>query len=430
MAATQAFLAAATIAYTVNLLSLRMARGGGDLRNAVRFPPVKLPLLLFCLATINSVLWAEHPYAGGFALRKLVLFLILLLSVNLVVSARHLGWLFRALFGVAALAGLVGAAQFVIQYHEVRQLHHNLVYFYMTVTRTRGFMGHWMNFGGQQMLVFAVLLAYLLLSHGVTGSPPQKEEGQGGGGPQSEHFTNRPSVPSFTRRGIMGANSKGLYWLLMAVVATSIVLSFTRSVWLGCVVAVLYVVARWKPPTLWVVPVLLFVAYLAAPSLIRRRVSQAFHPSQDAAVGVRLEMWSVGMRMVRAHPWTGVGPGDIPLVYNDYLPPGVKPIPGYHDHLHDDLLQMAAERGLPCMISWVWFMLAVGVETLRVRRRLVRLRWVADAAIAAWLAFIAEGIFEFNFGATPVLMVFLFVMSTPFIAEYLENRERGTASTL
>ena len=51
----------------------------------------------------------------------------------------------------------------------------------------------------------------------------------------------------------------------MAVVATSIVLNFTRGVWLGCVVAILYVVARWKPRTLWAIPVLLFVAYLAAP---------------------------------------------------------------------------------------------------------------------------------------------------------------------
>ena len=38
----------------------------------------------------------------------------------------------------------------------------------MTLTRNHGFMGHWMNFGGQQMLVFAALLAFLLLSASVT----------------------------------------------------------------------------------------------------------------------------------------------------------------------------------------------------------------------------------------------------------------------
>jgi O-antigen ligase len=206
----------------------------------------------------------------------------------------------------------------------------------------------------------------------------------------------------------------------MAVVATSVALNFTRGVWLGCVVAAVYIVARWKPRALWAIPVLLAVAYLAAPSLVRRRVSLAFHPKDEPALAIRLEMWGVGLRMIRAHPWAGVGPGNIPLVYTQYLPPGTTPIFGYHAHLHDNFLQMAAERGLPCLAAWVWFMLALGWHTLRIRRRLSSLRWVADAAFAAWLAFIVEGLFEFNFGTSPVLMVFLFLMSTPFVAEHLE----------
>ena len=158
LAASEAFLAAATVAYAVHLLRLRPA---------ISFPPVKLPLLLFCLATVNSMLWSRDAALGGFVLRKLVLFLILLLSVNLVVSARHLGALFRLLFIEAGLAGFVGIAQFVIQYERVRSFRQNVVYIYMTVTRIHGFMGHWMNFGGQQMLVFAALLAFVLLLDGV-----------------------------------------------------------------------------------------------------------------------------------------------------------------------------------------------------------------------------------------------------------------------
>ena len=81
IAASQAFLAAAIVAYITHLLHTH---------SAIRFPPVKLPLLLFCLTTCNSLLWGVQPALGGFAVRKLVLFLILLLSVNLVASARHL----------------------------------------------------------------------------------------------------------------------------------------------------------------------------------------------------------------------------------------------------------------------------------------------------------------------------------------------------
>jgi O-antigen ligase len=393
VAATQAFLAAATVAYLIHLLRLRPALHGAGLRPATSFPPIKLPLLLFCLATVNSLLWAEHPAVGWAAVRKLVLFLILLLSVNLVSSTRHLGALFRGLFLVAALAGLAATAQFVIQYHSVRHLHPDRVYFYMTLTRIHGFMGHWMNFGGQQMLVFAALLAFLLLS--ATGA---------------KSFLAGPN-----RR------NKGLYWLVMGVVATSLVLNLTRSVWLGGLLATLYIMARWKPRTLWAIPVLLAVVFIAAPSLIRRRVSVAFHPSEDPALAIRLEMWGAGLKMVREHPWVGVGPGNIPLVYTQYLPPGTTPMVGYHDHLHDNFLQLAAERGLPCLTAWLWFMLALSWQILRIRRRLSSQRWVADAALAAWLAFFAEGFFEFNFGTSPVLMLFLFVMSTPFIAEHLER---------
>jgi O-antigen ligase len=423
VAVSQAFLAAATVAYLTHLLRSRPT---------ISFPRLKLPLLLFCLTTLNSILWAEHPAGGWVAVRKLVLFLILLLSVNLVASARHLGALFQGLFFVSALAGLVGIVQFVIQYHIVRHFYPERVYYYMTLTRVQGFMGHWMNFGGQQMLVFSALLAFLLLPHGVIPIPQSRERNLAllRGGSRREDQSKIP-LPRLRDRNdtVQDGRGKGLYWLVMAVVATSLVLTFTRGVWLGCVVATLYIVARWKPRTLWVIPVLLVVAYLAAPSMIRRRVSLAFHPTDDSAVAIRLEMWGAGLRMVREHPWVGVGPENIPRVYTQYLPPGTTPIWGYHGHLHDNLLQLAAERGLPCLVAWLWFMLALGWHILRIRGRLSGGRWVADAAFAAWLAFLAEGFFEYNFGTSPVLMVFLFLMSTPFVAEHLESRGQESNAT-
>jgi len=385
LAASQAFLAASTIAYFTHLL-----------RNhpPISFPRIKLPLSLFCLATVNSMLWATEPALGGFVIRKLVLFIVLLLIANLIASHKHLDGIFRGVFFVSALAGLVGIAQFAIQYHTVRRLHPGQVYYFMTLTRIHGFMGHWMNFGGQQMLIFAALLAFLLLA---------PTDGRGGRG-------------------------KGLYWLLMTAIAVSIVLTFTRGVWLGCFVATLYIVMKWKPRALWAIPILLFVVYLAAPSMIRRRVSLAFHPGDDPALAIRLEMWRAGLKMIQAHPWVGVGPDNIQLVYPQYLPPGTTPQVGFHDHLHNNLLQMAAERGLPCLGIWLWFMLALGWHILRIRRGLASQRWVADAVFAAWLAFLAEGFFEFNFGTSPVLLVFLFLMSVPFAAEQIERRAKESSA--
>jgi O-antigen ligase len=179
------------------------------------------------------------------------------------------------------------------------------------------------------------------------------------------------------------------------------------------------------------VPVLMLLAYLASPGFVRKRIYFALHPSQEKALSIRLEMWRVALHMIRAHPWVGVGPNNIVEVYPLYLPPGKSPEVGYHNHFHNDYLQMAAERGLPCLAAWLWLMGALGWYTLKVRRNLRGQRWVADAAFAAWLAMLAEGGFEFNFGSSPVLMMFLLFTALPFAAEQAElpGGEPGASST-
>jgi O-antigen ligase len=140
------------------------------------------------------------------------------------------------------------------------------------------------------------------------------------------------------------------------------------------------------------------------------------HPTEEPALSIRLEMWRVALKMIRAHPWVGVGPNNIEEAYDLYLPKGKTPELGYHSHFHNDFLQFGAERGLPCLAAWVWLMGALGWYTWKLRRQLSAQRWIADASFAAWMAFLVEGCFEFNFGTSPVLMAFLFVTSTPFIA--------------
>ena len=69
-------------------------------------------------------------------------------------------------------------------------------------------------------------------------------------------------------------------------------------------------------------------------------------------------------------------------------------------------------------------MAGLGWEIHRLCRKLTYSRWVAYAALAGWLALVTEGFFEFNFGSTPVLTVFLFLIATPFAAEQIERRQR------
>lgn len=371
IAITQAFLAIAGLLFAAHLLRNR---------SRINFPPIKLPMLLFCVLTVVSVFWATNTSVGWFAVRKLVLFLIILLAVNLIASSRHLVWLWKGLFIESAIVAIIAAGQFFSQFRAVRIEHPHHVYPYMITTRITGLMGDWMNFGGQQMLVFIVLAAFLL-------------------------FALR------TRRA---------WWAVAIIVALSIVLNLTRGVWLGCFFALVYLLWRWKAKWVVALPALAVVIYLFAPRMVHERLWLALHPSRDPALSIRFEMWQAGLNMIKAHPFVGVGPNNIPQVYDLYLPPGRAPKAGFHDHLHDNFIQFAAERGLPCLAAWIWFMAAIIWQMWKVRRRCPARRWLIDGAIAGWVAFVVEGFFEFNFGTSPVLMVFLFVVSTPFVVEQLE----------
>lgn len=385
IAASQLSLTAAALLYFAHLLHAKPTP-------SIRFPPVKLPLAFFCVWTVVSLCFAEFPAAGGFTIRKLTLFLILLLTVNLIVSARHLVFLLKGLFVEAAVAGVVGAAQFARQYRSVRLHHPHKIYLYMTMTRIVGFQGHWMNFGGQQMMLFAVAAAFLLFARG-----------QGAA-----------AMPG-------GDSRWGWLWIAFVLIVLSILLNLTRGVWLGCFVAAIYLIARWRARWLWALPVLIALTLIAGPKMLRHREESVLHPTRDTSLAERFEMWGVGWRMIKKHPWVGVGPDNIPGLYDFYLPPGEPAIVGYHDHLHDNFIQLAAERGLPCLAAWLWLMGAFLWGCVRVRRRFASFAWLADAGIAVWLTLVVEGVFEFNFGSSPVLMVFLFLIAAPFVLESLAD---------
>jgi len=420
------------------------------------FPYLKLPLALFCIFTALAIGWAENPIVGWTVVRKLTLLFIILFTVNLIASRRQLVAIYQIVFVESALAGLLAVVQFITQYRQVRAEHPGKFSYFMTLFRVHGFMGHWMNFGGQQMLVFLALAAYVTLG---LRRPAEHERALEAGEFVDSHFRANNVVevepltpgsvtpaeagvcrPEQPRTHAAGARpflgpppqlSNLVWWLVLAVVAISIILNFTRGVWLGCGVALLYLVARWRARWLWALPALALAAYVASPSLVRDRVQTLFHPSADLSIAVRMEMWHVGLAMMRRHPLTGVGPNNIPEVYLTYLPPGTHSVPAWHEHLHDVYLELGAERGLPCLAAWLWFMGALGWQILRVRGPLERERrqaWIADAAFAAWLAFVAEGFFEFNFGTTPVLILFLFVVSAPFAAERLLANEKPESS--
>jgi O-antigen ligase len=205
--------------------------------------------------------------------------------------------------------------------------------------------------------------------------------------------------------------------LIMPALVVAILVTFTRSVLVGTCVAVVVLVAM-KDFRLVVAIPLVGAAVLAtiiglAPAALTGRVYSIVNV-KDPTNNDRISMLHAGSRIVRDYPLTGVGPDSIKRVYKMYRDPGS--IDWNAPHLHNVPMQIAAERGLPALAVWAWFIVALGVSVLRLFRR-GRHRALAAAAFGAIVAMLAAGMFEYNFGDSEFLMLFLALVTLPFAAE-------------
>jgi O-antigen ligase len=121
-----------------------------------------------------------------------------------------------------------------------------------------------------------------------------------------------------------------------------------------------------------------------------------------------------GAAMIRSRPLTGVGPNMVERVYEIYRDPGA--VEKVNPHLHNVPVQIAAERGLPALGVWVWFIVSATAALVALRRR-SRHPSLTAAGLAAIAAMLAAGLFEYNFGDSEFLMLFLVLITLPLAAE-------------
>jgi O-antigen ligase len=100
-------------------------------------------------------------------------------------------------------------------------------------------------------------------------------------------------------------------------------------------------------------------------------------------------------------------------LYADFRGPDA--VEKINPHLHNVPLQIAAERGLPALAMWLWFVVAL-IRDLAIRFRRGENAFLTAAAIACVTALLTAGLFEYNFGDSEVLMLFLIVITLPAAA--------------
>ncbi len=193
-------------------------------------------------------------------------------------------------------------------------------------------------------------------------------------------------------------------WMIApaAIVSFALLLTFTRSVWLGWLVAIFAVLllnrSAW---ILYAVTVLIFAVTFVPEAMFGRLVS-SFDVQQSSNLD-RIRMAEGGLEMIKDHPVLGVGPANVKEVYPLYRKadaPRFRP-----PHLHNNIIQLWAERGIGAVLAYLLLLGLFLRECARGWQGPGREFAEAGVAIAVGLAY--AGLFEFNFGDTEVLLIML-----------------------
>lgn len=353
----------------------------------LRWPRISVPLAMFLGWSLIALAFSPDPRFGIPTVRKMVVYLFLLIVYSSIRTLSEARGLVLAWIGAGTITAGRGLFQFAADVAGARAAHEDFYHYYIA-DRIRGFMSHWMTFSGQELYVLLLAAAFLMYA----------------------------------------ADWRRWRWITIPcglIVGISLVLSDTRSIWIAGIVAGFYLLWCWRKWAALAMPVALASGLVVAPGDIQKRVISLVRPQGTVDSNQhRLIVWRTGWQMIKAHPIVGVGPEEIRKaeVFNAYLPADIHPPlpPGDYQHLHSIYIHYAAECGLPAAL----FLTAALVLALwDFRRALVKLppgrsdrRFLLHAATACVIGTMVSGIAEKNLGDTEVLTMFLAIACLGYLA--------------
>ena len=219
-------------------------------------------------------------------------------------------------------------------------------------------------------------------------------------------------VSAAAARLLFGANRRMWAALVMPALLVALQLTFGRSAWVGVSVAVglLFLLKDFR--LLGVIPVVIAQTFAFEPDSVVDRMVSIFD-RKDPTSRDRVAMLEIGEAMVKDHPLTGVGPDMVPRVYAQYHVEGA--VNEVNPHLHNVPMHIAAERGLPALAVWGWFLVSLVRGSIQLFKR-PDTKMLAAGGLAAVAGMLAAGFFEYNFGDSEFLMLFLVLVTLPFAA--------------
>jgi len=331
------------------------------------FPSFFWPLIVYIVLSLVSSFLSVNPEASLKDSKGLLLFLI--------VPIVHTGFSKEDLLKKANLALLASAYLSCL---------YSLFYFFFKASpleRIEGFMGQVMTQGGLLLLFSCMALSMLLFTH------------------------NRI-------RYLWGL---GLLLSLFALIFTQ-----TRSAWVGLVVASSLILLIYKPKALIIVPLAIGIFYFASPQSIKKRTLSIFSLKNNKP---RIEYMRIGIKIIKDYPIFGTGPDTVDMVFQNpkyELSAGAK----RNVHLHNNILQTGAERGIPTLLAWFTFMVWAFISLLKLlKNKDPTLLPFTVAALAALFALFTAGLFEYNFADSEITMLFLYMITIPFSLVRIQKKE-------
>ncbi len=218
--------------------------------------------------------------------------------------------------------------------------------------------------------------------------------------------------------------------LLAALLAAALAATFTRASWaalLLAALAMLWLRVGWRARVATGAVALLALLGMNQVLIAKRGVG--FYNPNDLSMQYRRLMWEDGLRLVREHPLLGIGMDTVKVRWKEL---GIRAYEtmGLRSHFHSTPIQLAVERGLLGLGTWLWLMAAY---TLMLLRQLLRpppggdwwARGLTLGILGATLGFLASGLLHYNFGDSEVVMLFWLLMGVTLWLERFAGSEEA-----
>jgi O-antigen ligase len=370
--------------------------------------PVALALL-FYIGHLFCAGWVASSEVFAFAAMATVCWCI---WRGLLVPSFHILYVPLALYGVASTISALVAPREIHSFGETA-LWGKIMLFPAALILLRN-IPRARQTALRMVLIFGAMASSMGLAQYVTS----------GGFHDLEHRITGPTAHVMTLSGlllpvalmfiVLWIYDTGNLWLILggAVTNLALLITFTRSAWLGWLVGIaVLLILKWPRALAWAVPVAI-IAISCAPLPLFSRVISSFDTRQSSNLD-RIRMAEAGVEIIKDYPVFGVGPANVKEVY---------PLYRKHDaprfripHLHNNIIQLLAERGVLALLAYLFLQGLFLRECARA--------WGGPATKFAEIGVVvvaslgAAGLFEFNFGDTEVfwVMLDLFVILIVFI---------------